>query len=1014
MKKLIKIFAISIIVLFLLLATVPILFKKQIKEKVLSGVNSGIDANVSLKNAGISFFSTFPYLAVQLDELSITGKNEFAGVPLFSADRIDLGINIWDAIMGKQPYEIKQVVLDKPNINIQITESGKANYDISKTDTTASSSNAQDDVKLLLKKFQIIDGIISYTDKQSDNNFLMKHLNHELSGDFSSTVTDLNTTAECDTMSLSSGSISYLSNAKLKFSAGIKADLLNNKFTLKENKLNINDLQLNVNGWIQSKTEETVMDMNFSTPDSKFKSLLSLIPGAYTKDFSGVKADGSFDFKARINGTINSKEEIIPSFAIQANVKDGSFKYPTLPAGVSKINANIKIDNKSNKLDAVVTDISKFGLLIGSQGISGRVKLKTPVSNPDMDANIKGKLDLASISSVLPVSSVKDLKGLINADITIKANQKDLDAQRYQNVSVNGKLDLSGFACVYEKYPKISIPRVNVIFSPAAMSANNLLMQLGSSDVSGNFTIQNFLAFFSPTITMKGNVNMESIFLNADEWLSEQAEPSIEPDAGLSNEKPFDQFDIKFNGKIATLIYNKEKISNIEVIGQIQPNEFEFSKLAFQMGQTDINANGNIRNIFSYLYDNQTLAGNINVVSRKIDLNQFMTPETNANKGSTAPEPLLIPDKINMNITGKINQLLYSNMDLKQVSGTLSVKDQSVRIVDASANTLGGTLNLSGGYSSIDPKQPKFDLKTDVGKLDVQQAFKTFSTIKLFAPIAQYIEGKINTNLSISGTLKPDLSPMMETFVMDGFLETLGAVVKNFKPLVDIGNKLNMTEFSNLNLTNTKNWITVKNGAVEVREFDYRMQDIDMKIGGKHSLTNDMAYTIKAKLPRKKLEKNPIGSAVGSGMNFLSKEASKLGLNIQNGEFVNVLISIGGSMLSPKIGFKVLGTDGNSSIQQEANAMGKEAIQKVQDSIKNLANQEVAKYKQKAKEQADKAADSLARLAQQKADEAIKKASEAAKEKLAKEVGDKAGQKAKDEIDKAKDNLKKFDPFKKK
>jgi hypothetical protein len=190
-----------------------------------------------------------------------------------------------------------------------------------------------------------------------------------------------------------------------------------------------------------------------------------------------------------------------------------------------------------------------------------------------------------------------------------------------------------------------------------------------------------------------------------------------------------------------------------------------------------------------------------------------------------------------------------------------------------------------------------------------------------------------------------------------------------------------------------------------------------MKIGGTHSLNKDMDYKIKAKLPRKMLESNAVGSAAYSGIGFLSKEASKYGLNISAGEFVNVLIGLGGSMISPKLSFNVLGIEGGSAKDQVSSGVNS-VISSAKDSINRRAQEELQRAKDKARAQADKMADSLAKVANKKLEDALKKTTDDLKDKIGKEasdkLGNKVGDKAKTEVDKAKDKLKEFDPFKKK
>jgi vacuolar-type H+-ATPase subunit H len=180
-----------------------------------------------------------------------------------------------------------------------------------------------------------------------------------------------------------------------------------------------------------------------------------------------------------------------------------------------------------------------------------------------------------------------------------------------------------------------------------------------------------------------------------------------------------------------------------------------------------------------------------------------------------------------------------------------------------------------------------------------------------------------------------------------------------------------------------------------------------MTIGGTHKLTGGMNYAVIAKIPRDKLNKNAIGAAAESGLGFLKKEASKLGFDIDAGEFVNVLINITGSMTDPKLKFKILGSDGEASVQDaitdNIKAEAEKKIEEVKDEVVDKAKLEAEKKAEEvlgksvadAKDDAKKVADSLANTAAKKAEEELKK-----------KVGDKVGEQGKKEIDKVKDKLK--------
>ncbi|MEK7254164.1 MAG: AsmA-like C-terminal region-containing protein, partial [Bacteroidota bacterium] len=341
-----------------------------------------------------------------------------------------------------------------------------------------------------------------------------------------------------------------------------------------------------------------------------------------------------------------------------------------------------------------------------------------------------------------------------------------------------------------------------------------------------------------------------------------------------------------------------------------------------------------------------------------------------------------------MAIDANIGKVKYTNMDLTNLNGSLAVANQAVTLQNMTANGLGGTLELNGGYDTKNPAKPRFDFGMNLQKLKFQDSFAAFNSFQTIAPIAKFMQGLFNAKITMSSVLKPDLTPDLSTLTAEGLLHTIDAAINGFAPLEKVGDKLNVDAFKGIKIKNSKNWFTVKDGAVVLDPFDYVFQDIAMKIGGSHKLAGGMDYQIVAKIPREKIGKNPLGAAANSGLEFLSKEASKLGLDVNAGEFVNVQINIGGSITDPKLGFKILGSEGKSTLKEAATAKIEEAAQEKLDAAKAVAEKKLQEQKAKA--------DSIANAAAKKAQaEAEKRAAEAAKkagEKVGTEVKEKVGE----------------------
>jgi len=191
-----------------------------------------------------------------------------------------------------------------------------------------------------------------------------------------------------------------------------------------------------------------------------------------------------------------------------------------------------------------------------------------------------------------------------------------------------------------------------------------------------------------------------------------------------------------------------------------------------------------------------------------------------------------------------------------------------------------------------------------------------------------------------------------------------------------------------------------------------------MKISGQHGINQDMDYSIKAKIPRALLQKSGVGQAADKGINFLSKEASKFGVNIAQGDFIDMDINILGSISSPKIRIKPTGSGGKSfkeTAKDKINDIKDKAVEKAKDKIKEEADKAKAAAEQKAKEEMEKAKAKIKAEAEKKAKEAADKIKQQVQDSIANKakevIEDKIGDEVKDKLKEVKD---KWNPFKKK
>src|SRR5690606_3032008 len=161
--------------------------------------------------------------------------------------KLQVNVNLMSVIKG-ETYEIRSISLDQPRIYAKVLKSGKANWDITKPDTSASAADSAGTFKAALQKYSIENGRIIYDDASLGFFMDLDSVNHSGKGDFTQDLFTLNTSSDIEKLTLKYGGIPYLNKAKFSAALPLEIDMKQMKFTLAENKIQLNELILSLVG----------------------------------------------------------------------------------------------------------------------------------------------------------------------------------------------------------------------------------------------------------------------------------------------------------------------------------------------------------------------------------------------------------------------------------------------------------------------------------------------------------------------------------------------------------------------------------------------------------------------------------------------------------------------------------------------------------------------------------------------------------------------------------------------
>ncbi len=739
MKKFIKIFLIIILVLIAILIITPFLFKGKIMEIAKEQINKNVNAKVEFGDLGLSFIKNFPDASISLKKLSVAGIDKFEGDTLLKLNSLDIKVDIISAIKMEN-VKIKGIVLDRPEINARILQDGSVNWDIMKEaeeeeEEVVDTAVSEFTTTIALKKFEIRDANISYTDDSSNMAASLGNFDFLLKGDLSQDFTTLSIISSTELVNLLMDGIRYVKDASLNININLDADLKNSIYILKENEVTLNDLSLGFDGSVRMPNEEDIeVDMKFKTNKVDFKSLLSLVPAVYMKDFQDVQTTGKLKLDGYVKGIYNEKG--IPDVGLNLLVENAMFKYPDLPKSADNIQIDVKLFFDGTQNDNTKVDINKFHVELGDNPVDLKMSIKTPVSDLHVDGNLAVSIDLASLSDVIPVEDIS-LTGTVKSDLDMMGYLSYIENEEYEKFKADGSIIINGFQFKSPDLPaEVNIIESYLSFSPQYVQVSSFNALIGQSDMQFKGRLENFIPYMFKDETVRGSFTFTSGLLNLNEFMTEEEVPEPETAEDTIPMSVFEvpaNIDFRLVSEIGKIIYDKLEINNTYGIISIKDSKVVLENLNMNLLQGSMKLNGayNTQDISAPAVDFGIKASGIDIPSAfdafdviaklapvaknatgKINLemtynsllDEQMSPVLNsiAGKGSFSSQQIGIS---NSGIFGKIGKELktdkFDNLVLENIAVAFEIKNGRI-YVDPFETKMKKTTFVIGGDQGID------------------------------------------------------------------------------------------------------------------------------------------------------------------------------------------------------------------------------------------------------------------------------------------------------------------------
>lgn len=599
MNKLLKVLAALLVLLVLAVVLLPMIFKGKLKEMALEQANAQLEATVSFEEVSLSLIKSFPDFSFGIHGVKVDGKDVFEGVRLLEMGELSMTLDLMSVIKGEQ-IELKRITLNDVNLDVRVNKDGLANYDIVKAGETAPEESTvtaeATPFKLSLNRYELNNFNLHYTDLQGDVELVIRSLYHEGSGDFSQDIVALKTQTLVDAITARSEGINYLQKASLSADFDMTYHQTDGKVEFGNNNVLLNALGLKFSGWVWPKEEDIEMDLQFDAPQTDFKSVLSMIPAVFLQDFESVQTTGKFNLKGEVKGTYNAVKEELPAIDLQLLVSNASFKYPSLPAGVDNIGINLNVKKSQGGMDALVINLQEAKALVAENPLFARLLLQTPISDPQFDLAVQGRLDLSSLATIVPMEGTV-YRGLIQADFKTAGKQSDIDAEQYDKIGAKGEINVSDIHLESDSLPyAIDLKQAQLVITPQKAQLNNLQMRIGQSDMAFQGELNNLIGYALSDQTLQGAFTFNSSLLDLNELsggaTSAEEETVDTASAPLEFIRVPTNLDLLLNAQIDQVVYGHLDLQQLKGAIAIQKGSVKMQKVGMQLLGGSLQADG--------------------------------------------------------------------------------------------------------------------------------------------------------------------------------------------------------------------------------------------------------------------------------------------------------------------------------------------------------------------------------------------------------------------------------------
>lgn len=649
-----------------------------------------------------------------------------------------------------------------------------------------------------------------------------------------------------------------------------------------------------------------------------------------TIEMSELNHEGSGDFTKDIFNLKTSTE-------LNLSMQSGGVNY--IKNVNAALDAEIEVDLKNSKYTLRDNELHLKNI---SLAFDGFVQMPEGSEDITVDLTFDAKqTDFKDIMELIPAVYLKDFENVKTAGkLALNGKIKGI----YSNKTIPGfdiRLNVENGMLETPDIPT-SVKNVNIDFiatnpggdaDQSVIQLKKLHFEIGDEPFTADMLLRNPISDPLIKAGFEGRLNLGNIknYLNLEEGtnISGIIRTNLKVDGKLSdvkkeNAKAFNALgEINFENIAYEARSLPEKISVHSGTISFTPQQINLNQFEAKIGEGDIKAKGLLANLVPFvLKDDQVLKGWLTLNSNFFNLNPWISDE------SSELEAVELPANIEFYMTADFNKVLYDNLELENVTGKLTLKDQILKLDNLNMNLLNGSMIASGAYDARTPQNPQIDFDMKITQLSFGQAFEKFVTVQKFAPMAQYIQGDFNAQFNLNSKLDNHLMPEWNSLKSLGNVDVKKANIAGFEPLNKVADAIKFDALKNPALNNINPNFKIEGGRMILDPFDMQVEDAKINVQGSNGIDKSIDYTLGIDLPASRFK--------GESASFVNQIFGSQS-NLNEAETVKLNVGVGGTISNPKVTTSVkdvVKSAVEKKVDQTKENIKKEAEKKILDILK--------------------------------------------------------------------------------